>query len=179
VNPSTGLVLVNAIYFKGNWEGQFNKELTQESLFKVSKVNIVQKRHFWTWLMFMLLSKTCGKAACFSFKWHWTAWQTKPWDLSFALLLLYVTTGGYALPSFWYIPTTEVALRLTLRLFRLLRAYDIKFELQIWHRRFFVPWLLPILPIPSVLIHSFLPNSVPLGAPSRFCPSSKLSPLHC
>jgi hypothetical protein len=29
------------------------------------------------------------------------------------------------------------------------------------------------------LIHSFLPNSVPLGAPSRFCPSSKLSPLHC
>ncbi|XP_020033581.1 serpin B6 isoform X2 [Castor canadensis] len=37
VNPSTGLVLVNAIYFKGNWEGQFNKELTQESLFKVSK----------------------------------------------------------------------------------------------------------------------------------------------
>uniref|UniRef100_A0A8D2IU94 Serpin B6 n=1 Tax=Urocitellus parryii TaxID=9999 RepID=A0A8D2IU94_UROPR len=33
----TKLVLVNAIYFKGNWGTQFDKELTQERPFKVSK----------------------------------------------------------------------------------------------------------------------------------------------
>ncbi|KAM4816357.1 serpin B6-like [Urocitellus parryii] len=33
----TKLVLVNAIYFKGNWDKQFDKELTGERPFKVSK----------------------------------------------------------------------------------------------------------------------------------------------
>ncbi|TEA25888.1 hypothetical protein DBR06_SOUSAS28510006, partial [Sousa chinensis] len=37
VDPMTCLVLVNAIYFKGNWKNQFNKQHTKESLFKVSK----------------------------------------------------------------------------------------------------------------------------------------------
>uniref|UniRef100_A0A8C6CFX7 Serpin B6 n=1 Tax=Moschus moschiferus TaxID=68415 RepID=A0A8C6CFX7_MOSMO len=37
VNSMTRLVLVNAIYFKGNWAKQFNKEHTKERPFKVSK----------------------------------------------------------------------------------------------------------------------------------------------
>lgn len=37
VNSDTLLVLVNAIYFKGNWEKPFNKERTTEMPFKVSK----------------------------------------------------------------------------------------------------------------------------------------------
>ncbi|XP_004847833.1 serpin B6 [Heterocephalus glaber] len=37
VSPSTSLVLVNAIYFKGNWDKQFDKARTCEKPFKVSK----------------------------------------------------------------------------------------------------------------------------------------------
>ncbi|NXP46108.1 SPB6 protein, partial [Heliornis fulica] len=37
VNSLTRLVLVNAIYFKGNWEQQFNKENTSERQFYVNK----------------------------------------------------------------------------------------------------------------------------------------------
>ncbi|KAM5268002.1 serpin B6-like isoform 1-T2 [Hipposideros larvatus] len=37
VSPQTPLVLVNAIYFKGNWDNQFDKQLTKERPFKVSK----------------------------------------------------------------------------------------------------------------------------------------------
>ena len=35
----TRLVLVNAVYFKGDWAKPFNKQLTVERPFKVSKVN--------------------------------------------------------------------------------------------------------------------------------------------
>ncbi|XP_053253016.1 serpin B6-like [Podarcis raffonei] len=37
IDSSTRLVLVNAIYFKGNWANQFNKDHTQERPFKISK----------------------------------------------------------------------------------------------------------------------------------------------
>ncbi|XP_059119189.1 serpin B6 isoform X2 [Peromyscus eremicus] len=37
LNSDTLLVLVNAIYFKGNWEKQFDKEDTREMPFKVTK----------------------------------------------------------------------------------------------------------------------------------------------
>lgn len=37
VCPGTKLVLVNAIYFKGMWDDKFNKQMTQEAPFKVSK----------------------------------------------------------------------------------------------------------------------------------------------
>ncbi|XP_027379965.1 serpin B6-like isoform X1 [Bos indicus x Bos taurus] len=37
VNPMTRLVLVNAVYFKGNWDTEFNKEHTEERPFRVSK----------------------------------------------------------------------------------------------------------------------------------------------
>ncbi|XP_005398965.1 PREDICTED: serpin B6 [Chinchilla lanigera] len=37
LNSSTSLVLVNAIYFKGNWDTQFDKARTRERPFKVSK----------------------------------------------------------------------------------------------------------------------------------------------
>ncbi|KAF5925010.1 hypothetical protein HPG69_008686 [Diceros bicornis minor] len=61
VNPLTNLILVNAIYFKGNWDNQFDKQQTKERPFKVSKVNVLQyqRRFLETVPMFMLVLKTC------------------------------------------------------------------------------------------------------------------------
>ncbi|XP_048008532.1 leukocyte elastase inhibitor-like [Megalobrama amblycephala] len=38
VDGSTKLVLVNAIYFKGNWENKFPKEATRDGQFKINKI---------------------------------------------------------------------------------------------------------------------------------------------
>ncbi|NXC49287.1 SPB6 protein, partial [Penelope pileata] len=37
INSMTRLVLVNAIYFKGNWEKKFHTEMTKEMPFKINK----------------------------------------------------------------------------------------------------------------------------------------------
>ncbi|KAM6185424.1 serpin B6-like [Rhynchocyon petersi] len=37
LDPMSNLVLVNAIYFKGNWDNQFDKQNTKEMPFKISK----------------------------------------------------------------------------------------------------------------------------------------------
>ncbi|RXN16463.1 leukocyte elastase inhibitor-like protein [Labeo rohita] len=37
VSPATKLILVNAIYFKGNWEKKFPKEATKDGQFKLNK----------------------------------------------------------------------------------------------------------------------------------------------
>ena len=42
VDDETRLVLVNAIYFKGNWEKQFNSDHTTEVQFKINKVMVVK-----------------------------------------------------------------------------------------------------------------------------------------
>ncbi len=38
IDAMTKLVLVNAIYFKGNWEKKFPKEATKDGQFKLNKV---------------------------------------------------------------------------------------------------------------------------------------------
>ncbi len=38
IDEMTKLVLVNAIYFKGNWEKKFPKEATKDGQFKLNKV---------------------------------------------------------------------------------------------------------------------------------------------
>ncbi len=42
INPDTRLVLVNAIYFKGNWSSQFDKQLTKAGPFHVSAAKTVE-----------------------------------------------------------------------------------------------------------------------------------------
>lgn len=42
VDQLTRLVLVNAIYFKGNWEKKFKESSTSDALFKLNKVVFTQ-----------------------------------------------------------------------------------------------------------------------------------------
>lgn len=42
LSPLTRLIITNAIYFKGSWEKEFNKEYTKEQDFKITPENIVK-----------------------------------------------------------------------------------------------------------------------------------------
>ncbi len=41
IDVMTKLVLVNAVYFKGNWEKKFPKEATEDGQFKLNKVRFL------------------------------------------------------------------------------------------------------------------------------------------
>jgi serpin B len=51
LNPATRLVLINAIYFKGNWQDQFDKEATQKEEFHLSAAQ---------WVMTSMMHRTGG-----------------------------------------------------------------------------------------------------------------------
>lgn len=42
VTSDTRLVLVNAIYFKGNWDKQFKEHATRDAKFNISKVSVLK-----------------------------------------------------------------------------------------------------------------------------------------
>ncbi|ELK35730.1 Leukocyte elastase inhibitor [Myotis davidii] len=51
VDDMTKLVLVNAIYFKGNWQEKFSKEATTDTPFRLNKIEeqlTLEKLHEWT-----------------------------------------------------------------------------------------------------------------------------------
>lgn len=45
VDAETRLVLVNAIYFKGNWNQQFKEDFTVDAQFRINKVTLHKKQH--------------------------------------------------------------------------------------------------------------------------------------